>query len=196
MMFSLPDLPYNMEALAPHVSKETLEFHHGKHHAGYVTKLNNAIEGTDYAGKSLEEIVVASREKNDMGVFNNAAQHWNHSFYWNSLTGESSFDSNSSLGQAIEKKWGSLDAFKEAFNGKAAGNFGSGWTWLVKTASGDLDIVNTSNAENTLGTDNTALLTCDVWEHAYYIDHRNARPAYLKGFWEITNWDFAQKNFG
>lgn len=194
-MFSLPNLPYSMDALAPHVSKETLEFHHGKHHAGYIDKLNVAIEGTDYASKSLEDIIITSREKSDGGVFNNAAQHWNHSFYWNSLTDNSSYNSGSSLGQAIEKKWGSLDAFKEAFNAKAAGNFGSGWTWLVKTASGDLDIVNTSNAENTLGTDNTALLTCDVWEHAYYIDHRNARPAYLKGFWEIVNWDFAQKNF-
>lgn len=193
-MFQQNDLPYNMDALDPHISKETLEYHYGKHHAGYVKKLNAAIEGGEYASQSIEDIITNSREKKDMGVFNNAAQHWNHDFYWNSLSPDSDINQSSKLKEALERDFGSVDSFKEKFNASAAGNFGSGWTWLVQKTDGSLDIVNTSNAETTVGTDQTALLTCDVWEHAYYIDYRNARPDYLKNYWEIVNWDFAQAN--
>lgn len=193
-MFKQNELPYAMEALKPYISKETLEFHYGKHHAGYVTKLNAAIENSDYAEKSLEDVIIASREKKDMGVFNNAAQHWNHDFYWKSLSPKSDINNATKLKSAIEKKFDSVDAFKAKFTEAAAGNFGSGWTWLVQSQGGDLEIVNTSNAETPVGTNQTPLFTCDVWEHAYYIDYRNARPDYLKNYWEILNWEFAEKN--
>lgn len=192
MAFELPALPYEKTALEPHISAETLDFHHGKHHATYVTKLNGLIEGTDLADKSLEEIVKTS----DGGVFNNAAQIWNHTFYWNSLSPNGGGAPTGSLADAINAKWGSFEDFKAAFNDKAVNNFGSSWTWLVKTADGSLDIVNTSNAGTPITEDGvTPLLTVDLWEHAYYIDYRNVRPNYLTGFWELANWEFASDNF-
>ncbi len=192
MAHTLPPLPYAMDALAPHISKETLEFHYGKHHQTYVTNLNNLIPGTEFESASLEDIV----KKSSGGVFNNAAQVWNHTFYWNSLSPKGGGEPSGKLADAINKKWGSVAAFKEAFNKSAAGNFGSGWTWLVKKADGSLDIVNTSNAATPLTTSDVPLLTCDVWEHAYYIDYRNARPKYLETFWNLVNWEFAAKNLG
>ncbi|CAM3748731.1 Superoxide dismutase OS=Castellaniella defragrans OX=75697 GN=HNR28_000353 PE=3 SV=1 [Castellaniella denitrificans] len=192
MAFTLPPLPYAMDALAPHISQETLEYHYGKHHQAYVTNLNKAIEGTELASLSLEDVI----RKSSGGVFNNAAQVWNHTFYWNSLSPKGGGEPSGALRQAIEAKWGSVDAFKAAFTQSAAGNFGSGWTWLVKKADGGLDIVNTSNAGTIVNTADKALLTCDVWEHAYYIDYRNARPKYLENFWNLVNWDFAAANLG
>ncbi|MBC2770242.1 superoxide dismutase [Fe] [Pusillimonas minor] len=192
MAFTLPELPYAMDALAPTISKETLEFHYGKHHQAYVTNLNNLVAGTEFESASLEDIV----KKSSGGVFNNAAQVWNHTFYWNSMSPNGGGEPTGKLAEAINAKWGSVAAFKEAFNKSAAGNFGSGWTWLVKKADGSLDIVNTSNAATPLTTSDVALLTCDVWEHAYYIDYRNARPKYLESFWNLVNWDFAAKNLG
>ncbi|WP_371192840.1 Fe-Mn family superoxide dismutase [Glaciecola sp. SC05] len=192
MAFELPALPYEKNALEPHISAETLDFHHGKHHATYVTKLNGLIEGTDLANKSLEEIVKSS----DGGVFNNAAQVWNHTFYWNSLSPNGGGEPSGALADAISAKWGSYAEFKAAFNDKAVNNFGASWTWLVKTADGGLDIVNTSNAGTPITEDGlTPLLTVDLWEHAYYIDYRNVRPNYLEGFWALANWDFASSNF-
>ncbi len=192
MAHTLPALPYAMDALAPIISKETLEFHYGKHHQAYVTNLNNLIPGTEFESSSLEEIV----KKSSGGIFNNAAQVWNHTFYWNSMAPNAGGEPTGKLADAINAKWGSVAAFKEAFNKSAAGNFGSGWTWLVKKADGSLDIVNTSNAATPLTTTDVALLTCDVWEHAYYIDYRNARPKYLESFWNLVNWSFAAKNLG
>ena len=192
MAHTLPALPYAMDALAPIISKETLEFHYGKHHQAYVTNLNNLIPGTEFETASLEEIV----KKSSGGIFNNAAQVWNHTFYWNSMAPKAGGEPTGKLADAINAKWGSVAAFKEAFNKSAAGNFGSGWTWLVKKADGSLDIVNTSNAATPLTTTDVALLTCDVWEHAYYIDYRNARPKYLESFWNLVNWSFAAKNLG
>ena len=192
MAHTLPALPYALDALAPIISKETLEFHYGKHHQTYVTNLNNLIPGTEFETASLEEIV----KKSSGGVFNNAAQIWNHTFYWNSLAPAAGAEPTGELADAINAKWGSVAAFKEAFNKSAAGNFGSGWTWLVKKPDGSLDIVNTSNAATPLTTADVPLLTCDVWEHAYYIDYRNARPKYLESFWTLANWAFAAKNFG
>lgn len=192
MAFELPPLPYEKNALEPHISAETLDFHHGKHHATYVTKLNGLVEGTDLANKSLEEIVKTS----EGGVFNNAAQIWNHTFYWNCLSPNGGGEPRGALGDAINAKWGSFAEFQAAFNDKAVNNFGSSWTWLVKTTNGGLDIVNTSNAATPL-TDSgvTPLMTVDLWEHAYYIDYRNVRPKYLEAFWALINWDFAADNF-
>ena len=190
MAFSLPELPYSKDALAPHISTETLEFHYGKHHKGYVNKLNAAVEGTDMAEKSLEEIVKSASG----GVFNNAAQVWNHTFYWHSLSPNGGGEPTGDIKAAIEKDFGGFDKFKEEFNKKAAGQFGSGWAWLVKTPQGKLEIATTANADTPLTTDNKALLTCDVWEHAYYIDYRNDRAKYLEHFWNLVNWDFANKN--
>ncbi|HEX7387116.1 MAG TPA: Fe-Mn family superoxide dismutase [Castellaniella sp.] len=192
MAFTLPKLPYALDALAPHISKETLEYHYGKHHAGYVTKLNAAIEGTELAALSLEDII----RKATGGVFNNAAQVWNHTFYWNSLSPNGGGEPSGALRKALEAKWGGVDAFKAEFSKQAGANFGSGWTWLVKKSDGSLAIVNTSNAGTVVNTNDKALLTCDVWEHAYYIDYRNARPSYLEHFWHLVNWDFAAKNLG
>ncbi|RIY39808.1 superoxide dismutase [Fe] [Neopusillimonas maritima] len=192
MAFTLPELPYALDALEPTISKETLEFHYGKHHQTYVTNLNNLVAGTEFESASLEDIV----KKSSGGVFNNAAQVWNHTFYWNSMSPNGGGEPSGKLAEAINAKWGSVAAFKEAFNKSAAGNFGSGWTWLVKKSDGSLDIVNTSNAATPLTTSDAPLLTCDVWEHAYYIDYRNARPKYLESFWNVANWDFAAKNLG
>jgi superoxide dismutase, Fe-Mn family len=181
-----------MDALQPHISKETLEFHYGKHHQTYVTNLNNLVKGTEFESLSLEDII----RKSSGGVFNNAAQVWNHTFYWNSLSPKGGGEPKGALGDAIKKKFGSFEAFKEAFAKSAAGNFGSGWTWLVRKSDGSVDIVNTSNAATPLTGGDKPLLTCDVWEHAYYIDYRNARPKYVEAFWNLVNWDFAAKNFG
>ena len=191
MAFELPALPYAKDALAPHMSAETLEFHHGKHHQTYVTKLNELVAGTDKEGQSLEEIIKGAGPG---PLFNNAAQVWNHTFFWNSLSPNGGGEPSGALAEAINAKWGSFDKFKEAFTNSAIANFGSGWTWLVK-AGNELEIVNTSNAETPITDGKTPLLTVDVWEHAYYIDYRNARPKYLDGFWALANWEFAAKNF-
>ena len=192
MEHKLPALPYAMDALAPHISKETLEFHYGKHHQTYVTNLNNLIKGTEFENLGLEDII----RKSSGGVFNNAAQVWNHTIYWNGMAPKAGGEPNGPLADQINKKWGSFAAFKEAFNKSATGNFGSGWTWLVKKSDGSLDIVNTSNAGTPLTTSDKPVLTCDVWEHAYYIDYRNKRPDYLGSWWSLVNWDFAAKNCG
>jgi len=192
MTHSLPDLPYAQDALEPHISAETLEYHYGKHHATYVANLNKMIVDTEFADLSLEEIIA----KSSGGIFNNAAQVWNHTFYWHCLTpngGDAPADS--ALAQAIDNAFGSFDEFKEKFSASAVGNFGSGWTWLVKSADGSLEIVNTSNAATPLTDGQQPLLTCDVWEHAYYIDYRNARPKYVESFWNLVNWDFVSSNF-
>ena len=191
MEHTLPTLPYAMDALAPHISAETLEFHYGKHHKTYVDNLNNLVKGTEFENASLEEIV----KKSSGGIFNNAAQVWNHTFYWNGLAPNAGGAPTGALADAINAKWGSFDAFKEAFTKCAVTTFGSGWAWLVKTPAGELDLVSTSTAATPLTTDNKALLTCDVWEHAYYVDYRNARPKYVESFWNLVNWDFVAKNF-
>ncbi|WP_298636000.1 Fe-Mn family superoxide dismutase [uncultured Umboniibacter sp.] len=191
MSHVLPELPYAMDALEPHISKETLEFHYGKHHATYVTKLNGLIDGTDFAGKDLETIVKSS----SAGVFNNAAQIWNHTFYWNSMSPNGGGEPTGALADAISAKWGSFEDFKVAFNDMAVNNFGSSWTWLVKNTDGSLEIVNTSNAATPITGDAKPLFTVDLWEHAYYIDFRNVRPNYLAAFWSLINWEFASANF-
>ena len=192
MEHKLPELPYSNDALAPHISAETIEYHYGKHHNAYVTKLNAGIQGTEFAEMSLEDIIM----KSSGGLFNNAAQVWNHTFYWNSLSPNGGGAPTGAIADAINAKWGSFDKFKEEFNAKAGGNFGSGWTWLVKDNSGNLDILNTDDADTAMKHGKTAILTCDVWEHAYYIDYRNARPSYLEAFWKLVNWDFANQNLG
>ncbi|HXH64542.1 MAG TPA: superoxide dismutase [Fe] [Mariprofundaceae bacterium] len=192
MSFELPPLPYAQNALEPHISAETLEYHYGKHHSTYVTNLNKLTEGTDNAGKSLEEIIKSASG----GLFNNAAQVWNHTFYWNCLSPNGGGAPTGALAAAIDAAFGSFDAFKEKFSTSAATNFGSGWTWLVKGADGKLAIVNTSNAGCPITDGVTPVLTCDVWEHAYYIDYRNARPKYVEAFWKLVNWEFAAANFG
>ncbi|MBW3138832.1 superoxide dismutase [Fe] [Ferrimonas balearica] len=192
MAFELPALPYAKDALEPHISAETLEFHHGKHHATYVTKLNGLVEGTELAGKSLEEIVKTSTG----GVFNNAAQIWNHTFYWHCLSPNGGGAATGAIADAINSAFDSFDAFKAQFTESAINNFGSSWTWLVKNADGSLAIVNTSNAATPLTEAGvTPLLTVDLWEHAYYIDYRNARPNYMDAFWNLVNWDFVNENF-
>ncbi len=191
MEHTLPALPYAMDALQPHISAETLEYHYGKHHQTYVTNLNNLIKGTEFENAALEDII----RKASGGLFNNAAQVWNHSFYWNCLTPNASGTPSGALADAINAKWGTFDKFKEEFTKSALGNFGSGWTWLVKKADGSVDLVNTSNAATPLTGADKPLLTCDVWEHAYYIDYRNARPKYVESFWNLANWDFVAKNF-
>jgi Fe-Mn family superoxide dismutase len=192
MEHTLPPLPYATDALLPHISKETLEIHHGKHHNAYVVNLNNLIKGTEFEALGLEDIV----RKSSGGVFNNAAQIWNHTFYWSSLKPNGGGEPTGALAEAITKKWGSFAAFKEAFTKSAIGNFGSSWTWLVKKSDGSLDIVNTSNAGTPITGTDTPLVTCDLWEHAYYVDYRNRRPDYLGAWWNLVNWDFAAKNFG
>jgi Fe-Mn family superoxide dismutase len=191
MAFELSALPYAKDALAPHISAETLEFHHGKHHQTYVTNLNNLVPGTEFEGLSLEEIVL----KSSGGIFNNAAQVWNHTFYWNSLAPNAGGQPTGALADAMNTTFGSFEKFKEEFTKTAITTFGSGWAWLVKNADGSLALVSTSNAGTPLTAGQTPLLTCDVWEHAYYVDYRNARPAYLEAFWALVNWDFAAKNF-
>ena len=192
MAFELPPLPYSKDALEPHMSQETLEYHHGKHHNTYVTKLNGLIEGTDNANKSLEEIVKSSSG----GLFNNSAQVWNHTFFWNCLSPNGGGQPSGQIAEAINRDFGSFEEFKNKFNDSAVNNFASGWTWLVKSGDGKLKIVNTDDAQTPLTDDSvTCLLTADVWEHAYYIDYRNARPKYLEAFWNLVNWDFVNKNY-
>ena len=191
MAFELPALPYEKNALEPHISSETLDFHYGKHHNTYVQKLNGLVEGTDLEGKSLEDIIKTSSG----GVFNNAAQIWNHTFYWNSLSPNGGGEPTGAVADAINAAFGSFEDFKAKFNDMAVNNFGSSWTWLVKKADGSLDIVNTSNAGTPITEGLTPLITVDLWEHAYYIDYRNARPKYLENFWALVNWEFASSNF-
>ena len=192
MEHTLPALPYAMDALAPHLSKETFEFHYGKHHQAYVTNLNNLVKGTEFENLGLEDII----RKSSGGVFNNSAQIWNHTFFWNSMKPHGGGEPTGALAAAITTKWGSYAAFKEAFTKSAVGNFGSGWTWLVRKADGSVDIVNTSNAGCPLTGADKALITIDVWEHAYYIDFRNARPKFVETYLNsLVNWDFAAQNF-
>ncbi|XLZ72562.1 superoxide dismutase [Fe] [Massilia sp. SR12] len=191
MEHTLPPLPYAMDALQPHISKETLEFHYGKHHQAYVTNLNNLIKGTEFENLSLEEIV----KKSSGGVFNNAAQVWNHTFYWNCMAPNAGGAPTGAVADAINAKFGSFDNFKAEFTKSCVGNFGSGWTWLVKKADGSVEIVNTSNAATPLTGADKPLLTCDVWEHAYYVDYRNARPKYVETFWNLVNWNFVGQQF-
>ncbi len=192
MAIELPALPFAKNALEPHISQETLEYHYGKHHNTYVVKLNGLIEGTEFADKSLEEIIKTSTG----GVFNNAAQVWNHTFYWNCLSPNGGGEPTGALADAIVKAYGSFEEFKTEFTNSAINNFGSSWTWLVKNVEGELEIVNTSNAGNPLTESGlTPVLTVDLWEHAYYIDYRNLRPDYMNGFWALVNWEFAAKNF-
>ena len=198
MAFELPPLPYAEDALEPEYSARTISFHYGKHHKTYVDTLNKLVSGTDLEGKSLEDVIMAVAGKPDkQPVFNNAAQVWNHTFFWNCMKPGGGGEPAGSLGQAITAKWGTFAAFKEAFTKSAVGNFGSGWTWLVKKGDGSVDIVNTSNAATPLTTADKPLLTIDVWEHAYYIDYRNARPKFVETFLaSLVNWDFATRNFG
>ncbi|MCV2502491.1 MAG: superoxide dismutase [Fe] [Neisseriaceae bacterium] len=195
MSFELPKLPYEKNALEPHISEETINYHYGKHHQTYVNNLNNLLaENKDYANLSLEEII---QKAPSGGIFNNAAQVWNHTFYWNSLSPNGGGKPTGALLESLEKSFGSFDAFVEEFTKQATANFGSGWTWLVKKSDGSLAIVNTSNADTPVKDKSlTPILTVDIWEHAYYIDYRNARPEYLKHFWELVNWEFASKNLG
>jgi Fe-Mn family superoxide dismutase len=192
MEHTLPALPYELNALEPHISKETLEYHYGKHHQTYVTNLNNLIKDSAFADMSLEAIIKQSSE----GVFNNAAQVWNHTFYWNCLGPKGGGQPTGKLADAINSTFGSFDKFKEEFTKKAITTFGSGWAWLVKNSDGTLALVSTSNAGTPMTANQTALLTCDVWEHAYYIDYRNARPKYVEAFWNLVNWDFVAQNLG
>jgi superoxide dismutase, Fe-Mn family len=190
MAFELPSLPYAKDALAPTISAETLEFHHGKHHNAYVTNLNNLIGGTEFEGKSLEDIITTSSG----GIFNNAAQVWNHTFYWNCLSPNGGGEPTGAIADAIAATFGDFASFKEKFSASAVGNFGSGWTWLVKNSDNSIEIVNTSNAGTPLTAGQTPLLTVDVWEHAYYVDYRNARPSYVEKFWDLVNWEFVNAN--
>lgn len=190
MEHTLPPLPYAMDALQPHISKETFEYHYGKHHQAYVTSLNKLIKGTEFESAALEDII----RKSSGGIYNNAAQVWNHTFFWSCMKPKGGTAPTGALAGAIDKKWGSHDEFKKAFATSAVGNFGSGWTWLVQRPDGSLGIVNTSNAATPITGSDKPLFTTDVWEHAYYIDYRNARPKYLEAFWNLVNWDFAAKN--
>jgi len=192
MEHKLPELPYAMNALEPHISRETLEYHYGKHHRTYVTNLNNLIKGTEFENTPLEGIIV----KASGGLFNNAAQVWNHTFYWHCLSPSGGGKPSGALGDAIKKTFGSVDEFKKQFSQTAITLFGSGWGWLVKNPDGSLALTGTSNAGTPITEGKTAILTCDVWEHAYYIDYRNARPQYVESFWNLVNWEFAAKNFG
>ncbi len=191
MEHKLPDLPYEKGTLEPHISAETLDYHYGKHHQTYVTNLNNLIKGTEFEDSSLEDIV----KKASGGLFNNAAQVWNHTFYWNCLSPNGGGAPSGALAEAINQSFGSVDEFKTKFSQTAITTFGSGWAWLVKNADGSLALAGTSNAGTPLTDGKTPLLTCDVWEHAYYIDYRNARPKYVESFWNIVNWDFVSQNF-
>ncbi|CAA6803557.1 MAG: Superoxide dismutase [Fe] (EC [uncultured Campylobacterales bacterium] len=193
MTHKLPELKYAKDALAPHISAETLDYHHGKHHNAYVTNLNNLIVGTEYEDKSLEEIIKSAPAG---GIFNNAAQVWNHTFYFNGISPNGGGKPTGELAKAIDKAFGSFEDFKSKFSTSAATNFGSGWTWLVKDSDGSVSIHNTSNADTTITCDKSIpVLTIDVWEHAYYVDKRNARPSYIESWWNLVDWEEANKNF-
>ncbi len=187
MAFELPPLPYEKNALEPNISAETLEYHYGKHHQAYVNKLNELVPGTEFEGKSLEEIIKTSQG----GIFNNAAQVWNHTFYWNCLSPNGGGEPTGKLADAINAAFGDFEKFKDEFTKLSINTFGSGWGWLVQKPDGTLALVSTSNAGTPLTGEDKALLTCDVWEHAYYIDYRNLRPKYLEAFWNLVNWEFA-----
>jgi len=193
MAFELPKLPYEKNGLEPHISSETIDYHYGKHHNAYVTNLNNLIQDGELAGKSLEDIIAST----DLpaGVFNNAAQVWNHTFYWNCLNPNGGGVATGAVADAINSSFGSFDEFKTALSTAAAKNFGSGWTWLIKNSDGSLAIESTSNADTPIAHGKTVILTIDVWEHAYYVDYRNARPKYIEAFWNLVNWDFVNKNY-
>jgi len=189
-MFKLPELPYAKDALEPFISEETLEFHYGKHHQSYVNNLNNLTSGSDLDNDDLENLIKDS----EGGVFNNAAQVYNHTFYWNCMAANSWWEAYEKIAELINRDFWDFETFKEKFSTSAATNFGSGWTWLVKNTEWKLEIVNTSNAGTVITTDKTPLLVIDVWEHAYYVDTRNARPKYIENFWNLVNWDFVNKN--
>jgi len=191
MEHQLPQLPYKRSALEPHISAETIEYHHGKHHKAYVDNLNKLILGTEFEDMSLEDIV----KKASGGIFNNAAQIWNHTFYWNSLSSKGGGEPSGELASAITKNFASFAQFKEQFTNTAVTLFGSGWAWLVKNSDGSLSVEATSNAGNPLKEEKKALLTCDAWEHAYYIDYRNGRAKYIEAFWKLVNWEFVGHNF-
>ncbi len=191
MKHQLPNLPFAKDALEPHISAETLDFHHGKHHQAYVNNLNNLIPGTEFEEMSLEDII----KNSSGGIFNNAAQVWNHTFYWNCLSPNGGGEPKGELAEAINSTFGSFEKFKDVFSKSAVTNFGSGWTWLVKKQDGGLKIVNTGNAGTPMTDGLTALLTIDVWEHAYYVDYRNARPNYVNAFWKLVNWNIVRKNY-
>ncbi len=190
MSITLPELPYPKKALSPHISEETLNYHYGKHHQGYVNKLNGLIENSKFEKASLEEMI----KESEGAIFNNSAQVWNHTFYWNSLSPTGGGNPSQETSNTLEKYFGSVEKFKEQFTARALGQFGSGWAWLIKTSDGQLKTQSTGNADNPLSNGHIPLLTCDVWEHAYYLDYKNARPAYLSAFWNIVNWDFLNKN--
>ncbi len=191
MVFNLPELPYSRTALKPSISEETLNFHYGKHHQSYVTKLNALVgESSEFQNASLEELIKNAKG----GIFNNAAQVWNHNFYWNSLSPHGGREPKKEVADVLEKNFGSVEKFKEMFSTHAIGHFGSGWAWLVQKSDGKIEVESTSDANNPIQNGNKPLLTCDVWEHAYYIDYRNARPEYIKAFWKIVNWDFITEN--
>jgi Fe-Mn family superoxide dismutase len=190
MAFELPKLPYEKNALEPHISAETLEYHYGKHHQAYVNKLNELVKGTKYENMFLEEVI----KNSDGAVFNNAAQIWNHTFYWNCLAPKAGGQPTGKLAEKINASFGSFDKFKEQFSTTAVGTFGSGWAWLVQDPSGAIKIISTSNAQLPMTQGLTALMTCDVWEHAYYVDYRNARPKYVEAFWNLVNWNFIASN--
>jgi Fe-Mn family superoxide dismutase len=192
MAFTLPELPYSKDALTPYLSTETLEYHYGKHHQAYITNLNNLTRGTEWERKSLEDIIRTA----EGGIFNNGAQVWNHTFYWNCLRPHGGREPQGKLAEAIQKNFGDLPTFKEQFTKAGLGQFGSGWTWLVKENSGRLSIMATANAMNPIREGKTPLLTCDVWEHAYYIDYRNERARYIENFWNLVNWDHMAKLLG
>jgi Fe-Mn family superoxide dismutase len=191
MAFELPPLPYSLAALDPYISKETLEYHYGKHHRAYVNKLNTLIANTEFEKMPLEEIIM----KSSGAIFNNAAQNWNHTFYWNCMTSDHQKEPSGKLADAIKKTFGSFETFKAKFTETSVNQFASGWGWLVKNPSGELEVYSTSNANLPMRDGKKALLTCDVWEHAYYIDTRNERPKYVDNFWHVVNWDFVAKNF-
>lgn len=191
MSFELPKLGYELNALEPHISQETMEYHYGKHHKAYVDNLNKLIENTEFADLSLEDII----RKASGGLFNNAAQHWNHSFYWECMSPNGGNAPTGALADAINARFGSFQAFVDEFTKTAMTTFGSGWAWLVKTSNGGVDLVSTSNAANPMTLDKHPLLTCDVWEHAYYVDYRNARAKYVEAFWNLVNWDFISDRF-
>jgi superoxide dismutase, Fe-Mn family len=190
-LHQLPELPYSLDALEPYISEETLKYHHGKHHAGYVNKLNKAVENTEFSGKTLEQIIATAQGN----IFNNAAQAWNHSFYWQCLSADNTIDPDCEIIRVIERDFGGLDDFKQRFTDTATSLFGSGWTWLVLNKEGKIEIVNTENAGTPLRHGQIPLLTCDVWEHAYYLDYKNARPDYLQAFWKLVNWDFVNEQY-
>jgi Fe-Mn family superoxide dismutase len=192
MSYELPKLPFAKDALAPHISAETIEYHYGKHHQAYVDNLNRLVPGTEFEGKSLEDIIKTSSGS----IFNNAAQVWNHTFYWNGLSPSGGGEPAGDVMKAVNSAFGSFEKFKEEFSKTAVGTFGSGWAWLVKNSDGSLGIESTSNADTPLKSGKTPLMTCDVWEHAYYVDYRNARPKYVDAFWNLVNWEFVAKNFG